>query len=111
MYKTIFDGHVKTLKPFLSRQFCKSNLQQGNEHYSSAIPYLSVRNLKCERRLFDSILDVRTPAEFEEDRVPGALSIPVLSDEQRHVIGMHYSRSKFEARKQGAALISQNISQ
>ena len=111
MYKTIFNSHVKTLKPFLSRQFCKSNLQQGNEHYSSAIPYLSVRDLKCERRLFDSILDVRTPAEFEEDRVPGALSIPVLSDEQRHVIGMQYSRSKFEARKQGAALISQNISQ
>ncbi|MGE5493649.1 MAG: rhodanese-like domain-containing protein, partial [Actinomycetota bacterium] len=27
---------------------------------------------------FDEIIDVRSPAEFEEDHVPGAISCPVL---------------------------------
>ena len=32
---------------------------------------------------FDEIVDVRTPAEFAEDHVPGAINCPVLSDEER----------------------------
>jgi tRNA 2-selenouridine synthase len=30
---------------------------------------------------FDDILDVRSPAEYADDHLPGAISVPVLSDE------------------------------
>ena len=30
---------------------------------------------------FDAIIDVRSPAEFADDHVPGALSLPALSNE------------------------------
>jgi tRNA 2-selenouridine synthase len=59
---------------------------------------------------FDEIIDVRTPAEFEEDHIPGAINCPVLSNEERVTVGTLYTQvSPFEARKVGAALISRNI--
>ena len=59
---------------------------------------------------FDAIIDVRSPAEFAEDHIPGAINCPVLDDEQRIVVGMLYKQvSPFEARKVGAALVSENI--
>lgn len=59
---------------------------------------------------FDEIIDVRTPAEFAEDHIPGAINCPVLSNEERITVGTLYKQvSPFEARKVGAALISRNI--
>lgn len=59
---------------------------------------------------FDEIIDVRTPAEFAEDHIPGAINCPVLSDEERVTVGTLYIQvSPFEARKVGAALIAKNI--
>jgi len=61
---------------------------------------------------FDEIIDVRTPAEFAEDHIPGAINCAVLSDEERARVGTIYKQvSPFEAKKIGAALISQNIAQ
>ncbi|HZX33332.1 MAG TPA: tRNA 2-selenouridine(34) synthase MnmH [Rhodocyclaceae bacterium] len=59
---------------------------------------------------FDEIIDVRSPAEFEEDHVPGAISCPVLNNEQRAEVGTIYKQvSPFEAKKIGAAMVSENI--
>lgn len=59
---------------------------------------------------FDEIIDVRTPAEFAEDHIPGAINCPVLSDEERIIVGTLYKQvSPFEARKVGAALIAKSI--
>jgi tRNA 2-selenouridine synthase len=59
---------------------------------------------------FDAILDARSPAEFAEDHLPGAISAPVLSDEERARVGTEYKQlSPFDAKKQGAALVSKNI--
>lgn len=59
---------------------------------------------------FDEIIDVRTPTEFREDHIPGAVNLPVLSDEERARVGTLYKQvSPFEARKVGAVLISRNI--
>lgn len=59
---------------------------------------------------FDEIIDVRTPAEFAEDHIPGAINCPVLSDEERITVGTLYKEvSPFEARKVGAALVAKNI--
>ena len=59
---------------------------------------------------FDDILDVRTPAEFSDDHLPGAINIPVLSNEERAIVGTLYAQiSSFEAKKNGAAMIARNI--
>ncbi len=58
---------------------------------------------------FDTIIDVRSPSEFAEDHVPGAISLPVLSDEERASVGTTYTQdSPFLARKIGAALVARN---
>jgi tRNA 2-selenouridine synthase len=59
---------------------------------------------------FDEIIDVRTPDEYAEDHIPGAINCPVLSNEERIVVGTLYTqKSPFEARKVGAALVAKNI--
>ena len=58
---------------------------------------------------FDDIIDVRSPAEFAEDHVPGALSLPVLSNAERAKVGTIYvQQDRFLARKVGAALVARN---
>lgn len=59
---------------------------------------------------FDTIIDTRSPAEFAEDHIPGALSCPVLDNAQRAEVGTLYKQeSPFAARRVGAALVSENI--
>ncbi|MSQ71415.1 MAG: tRNA 2-selenouridine(34) synthase MnmH [Betaproteobacteria bacterium] len=59
---------------------------------------------------FDQVIDVRSPGEFALDHVPGALSCPVLDDEERSRVGTTYKQvSPFDAKKIGAALVSKNI--
>lgn len=59
---------------------------------------------------FDAIIDVRSPAEFAEDHLPGAINCPVLDDAQRIQIGTLYKQvNAFEAKKLGAVLVAQNI--
>ena len=58
---------------------------------------------------FDDIIDVRAPAEYAEDHLPGAISLPVLDDEERARVGTIYKQvSPFTARKLGAALVARN---
>ncbi|MBC7477653.1 MAG: tRNA 2-selenouridine(34) synthase MnmH, partial [Pseudorhodobacter sp.] len=60
---------------------------------------------------FDDIIDVRAPAEFAEDHIPGAISLPVLDDAERAEVGTIYKQvSPFTARKVGAALVAKNAS-
>lgn len=59
---------------------------------------------------FDEIIDVRSPSEYAEDHVPGALNCPVLDDAERERVGTIYKQvSPFEAKKVGAALVARNI--
>lgn len=58
---------------------------------------------------FDDIIDVRAPAEFADDHLPGAISLPVLNDDERARVGTIYKQvSPFTARKLGAALVARN---
>ena len=58
---------------------------------------------------FDDIIDVRAPAEFAEDHLPGAINLPVLSDDERARVGTIYKQvSPFDARKIGGALVAAN---
>ena len=57
----------------------------------------------------DTIIDVRAPAEFAEDHLPGAINLPVLSDAERAEVGTIYVQdTPFNARKIGGALVAQN---
>ena len=59
---------------------------------------------------FDTIVDARSPAEYAEDRLPGAVNWPSLDDEERANIGFEYTRvSPFAAKKRGAALVARNV--
>ena len=59
---------------------------------------------------FDTLVDVRSPAEFASDHVPGAINLPALSNQERHEIGTIYTQvSPFTARKKGAALVARNV--
>ena len=59
---------------------------------------------------FDAVIDVRSPGEFAQDHLPGAINLPVLDDEQRAQVGKIYvQESRFLARRMGAALIARNI--
>jgi tRNA 2-selenouridine synthase len=59
---------------------------------------------------FDEIIDVRSPSEFAEDHIPGAVNCAVLDDSERARVGTIYKQaSAFEAKKIGAAIVSRNI--
>jgi tRNA 2-selenouridine synthase len=74
-------------------------------------PRLSVAMDAAILTSFDSLLDARTPSEYAEDHIPGALSAPVLSDAERAEVGTLYKQvSPFEAKKLGGALVARNVS-
>lgn len=57
----------------------------------------------------DEIIDVRSPAEYAEDHLPGAVNLPVLDDAERARVGTIYVQEEpFRARKIGAALVARN---
>jgi tRNA 2-selenouridine synthase len=59
---------------------------------------------------YDCVIDARSPAEFALDHFPGAINLPVLSNEERAHVGTVYKQvSAFEARKLGAAIVARNI--
>ncbi len=59
---------------------------------------------------YDTVIDVRSPAEFAEDHIPGAVNLPALSNAERAEIGTIYVQdSPFRARKLGAAMVARNV--
>ena len=59
---------------------------------------------------FDMIIDVRSPGEFAEDHVPGAVNLPVLDNVERAIVGTTYvQESRFLARRIGAAMVARNV--
>ncbi|MFY2606105.1 tRNA 2-selenouridine(34) synthase MnmH [Achromobacter ruhlandii] len=58
---------------------------------------------------FDDIIDVRSPLEYADDHIPGALNAPVFSNEERALVGTRYREAPFEATRLGAAIAARNI--
>ena len=81
-------------------------MQASNPHI------LRLDKLLSELDSFDLVIDVRSPAEFSLDHIPGAVNFPVLSNDERVQIGTLYKQvSPFAAKKLGAALVSKNIAE
>lgn len=63
-----------------------------------------------ELRAFDDVLDARSPGEFADDHLPGAINVPVLDDAERALVGTIYKqRGAFEAKRVGAPLAARNV--
>ena len=78
--------------------------------HSSNPHILSIDKLSSCLHEFDLTIDVRSPAEFALDHIPGAMNLPVLSNEERIQIGTLYTQvSPFDAKKLGATFVSRNI--
>jgi tRNA 2-selenouridine synthase len=55
-------------------------------------------------------IDVRSPSEFAEDHIPGAVNWPVLDDAERAEVGkLNTEVSAFAAKQRGAAIVARNI--
>ena len=71
-------------------------------------PIYTTKNWQPEQ--YDMVIDVRSPSEFADDHIEGAVNLPALSDDERHVVGTLYKKtSTFTARRAGAAIMSRNI--
>ena len=56
------------------------------------------------------LIDVRTPKEYQESTIPGAINIPVLLDEERVMVGTAYKKESQEKAKQlGVEAISKRL--
>lgn len=63
--------------------------------------------IKFTPAMIDShcLIDVRTPLEFEEDHIPGAVNVPLLTNEERAEIGtIHKQAGPVAARRRGLEL-------
>ncbi len=58
----------------------------------------------------ETIVDARSPAEYAADHIPGAINCPVLTDDERRVVGTLYKQQgPFEARRVGGGLVAANL--
>lgn len=56
------------------------------------------------------LVDARSPSEFAEDHLPGAINLPVLDDAQRAIVGtLDRQAGAFVAKRDGAALVMRRI--
>ena len=77
----------------------------------ASLPHpVSIDGVLAADAVHDTLIDARSPAEFAEDHLPGAVNWPVLDDAERATVGTQYVQSSpLEARKLGAALVSRRI--
>ncbi|MEI4260672.1 tRNA 2-selenouridine(34) synthase MnmH [Roseovarius sp. D0-M9] len=58
----------------------------------------------------DTLIDARSPSEFAEDHLPGAINLPSLDDAERAEVGTIYvQEDRFKARRIGASLVARNV--
>ena len=64
----------------------------------------------AQLRQFDDIIDARSPAEYADDHLPGAINAPTLDDDERALVGTVYKQqSAFEAKRIGAPIAARNV--
>lgn len=64
------------------------------------------------RRKGALLVDVRSPSEFAETTIPGAINVPIFDDEERALVGTLYKQlNKRVARRRGIELVAPKIPQ
>jgi len=65
---------------------------------------------QAQLRAFDALIDARSPSEYAEDHLPGAINCPTLDDAERVLVGTAYKQQgAFEAKRIGAPIVARNI--
>ncbi|MFZ5352231.1 MAG: tRNA 2-selenouridine(34) synthase MnmH [Bacillota bacterium] len=56
------------------------------------------------------LIDVRSPGEYEEYTIPGAVNVPLFDDEERKIIGTVYKNDSVEeAKRLGVEMVSKRL--
>jgi tRNA 2-selenouridine synthase len=77
------------------------------EAKSNSIP---VEAFLEKRKTGNPLIDVRSPSEFAHGHIPGAVSMPLFSDEERAIVGTLYTRKgKEDALSMGLAIIGPKL--
>ena len=72
------------------------------------VPFVSVAAVLAHPRA--KVIDVRSPSEFAEDHVPGAVNLPLFDDVERAVVGLLYHRSSPQtAFDKGLEVVRENV--
>ncbi|GIL16503.1 MAG: tRNA 2-selenouridine synthase [Oligoflexia bacterium] len=61
------------------------------------LEFLGVENFQKIMKDQIPIVDVRAPKEFAEGHLPGSVNLPLMNDEERHLVGIEYKKSGREA--------------
>ncbi len=73
---------------------------------------ISAHDAAARLDTFGSVVDARSPAEYADDHLPGAVNWPVLDNDERKAVGTEYKQiSPFDARKRGAAMVVRRIAE
>ena len=72
---------------------------------------ISVNELQSfQQNINHTLIDVRSPQEFQEATIPGSINIPIFSDEERSEVGTIYKQvGKEEAEKKGLEIFSKKL--
>ena len=82
------DGHVNEEGETEERRD-----DNNNKEFTVRLPYFTIEQFHNSGvSSYDDVIDVRTPLEFAEDRIPGSLNWPVLSNEERATVGSLYAK-------------------
>jgi len=46
-----------------------------------------MKTIAVENSFGNVIIDTRSPKEFEEDHMPGAINVPILDNDERAMVG------------------------
>ena len=70
-----------------------SDGNNNSKEFTVRLPYLTVEQFHGSGVSgYDDVIDVRTPLEYAEDRIPGSVNWPVLSNEERVTVGSLYAK-------------------
>ena len=65
----------------------------NNKEFTVRLPFFTMEKFhESGVSGYDDVIDVRTPLEFAEDRIPGSVNWPVLSNEERVTVGSLYAK-------------------
>lgn len=86
----------------------KINQKDGLRMFKG-IEYKDIDKIKDEEII---IIDVRSPMEYREATIPGAINLPLFTDEERQIIGWTYvNESVDKAKKLGIEAVSKKLPQ
>mgnify|MGYP000891463869 FL=1 len=54
-------------------------------------------------------IDLRSPGEYGQGAIPGAINVPLFDDQEREIIGLQYKKNKHHARLVGLNLVSPKL--